>query len=133
MQRARYLARIVVEFAPERTQSFALIVIDKDSPFGFNFVHWMIYDIPEGKREIPGDIGKQEKLPDGLRQGLNDFEKIGYVGPCPPGHSPHHYLFDLYALDTKLNLGSGASKRQIENAMKGHVLAWGELVGEYQR
>jgi len=122
-----------VEFAPERTQSFALIVIDKDSPFGFNFVHWMIYDIPEGKREIPGDIGKQEKLPDGLRQGLNDFEKIGYVGPCPPGHSPHHYLFDLYALDTKLNLGSGASKKQIENAMKGHVLAWGELVGEYQR
>jgi len=118
---------------PERTQSFALIVTDKDSPFGLNFVHWVLYDLPADKRELPQGIAKQEQLPDGSLQGHNGFDKIGYVGPCPPGKSAHRYVFDLYALDTKLNLPPGASKKQVVKAMKGHVLARGEIVGKFQR
>lgn len=117
---------------PERTQSFVLIVIDKDSPLGFKFTHWVLYDMPPDKRELAEDIAKQEQLPDGSRQGLNDYDLISYVGPCPPAHSHHHYVFDLYALDTKLNLPPRASKKQVLKAMKGHVLASGELVGLFQ-
>jgi Raf kinase inhibitor-like YbhB/YbcL family protein len=117
---------------PDHTQSFALIVIDKDSPFGFKFTHWALYDMPSDKRELPQNTPKQEQLPDGSRQGHNDYDGIGYVGPCPPGHSAHHYVFDLYALDTKVNLPPGASKKQVLKAMKEHVLASGELVGRYQ-
>jgi Raf kinase inhibitor-like YbhB/YbcL family protein len=117
---------------PEHTQSFALIVFDNDSPFGFKFTHWLLYDIPPDKRDLPENTPKQEQLPDGSRQGHNDYDKIGYVGPCPPGHSPHRYVFDLYALDTQLNLPPGASKKQVLKAMKGHVLASSELVGRFQ-
>jgi Raf kinase inhibitor-like YbhB/YbcL family protein len=116
---------------PEHTQSFALIVFDKDSPFGFKFTHWVLYDIPSDKRELPENTAKQEQLPDGSRQGKNDYNRIGYVGPCPP-RGTHHYIFTLYALDTKLNLPSGASKKQVVKAMNGHVLASGELVGRFQ-
>ncbi len=118
---------------PEATLSFALIVFDRDSPLGFKFTHWVLYDIPPDMRELAEDVAKQEQLPDGSRQGPNDYDKVGYVGPCPPGHSPHHYVFDLYALDTKLNLPPRASKKQVLKAMKGHVLASGELVGRYQQ
>jgi len=117
---------------PEHTQSFALIVFDKDSPFGFKFTHWVLYDMPSDKRELAEDVAKQEQLPDGSHQGLNDYERIGYVGPCPPGHSTHHYVFDLYALDTNLNLPPRASKKQVLKAVKGHILASGELVGRFQ-
>jgi Raf kinase inhibitor-like YbhB/YbcL family protein len=125
---------------PEPTQSFALLVTDKDSLFG-TFVHWVLYDLPSDKREIPQGFAKQ-KHPDGSRQGRNGFfvvgmevfqDKIGYERPCPPGKSTHRYVFALYALDTKLNLPSGASKKQVLKTMSGHVLAQGELVGHYQR
>ena len=115
---------------PARTQSFALIAFDKDSPFGFKFTHWVIYDIPPDKRELAEDVAKQEQLSDGSRQGLNDYDRVGYVGPCPP-HGTHHYVFTLYALDTKLNLAPRASKKQVVKAMKGHVLASGELIGRF--
>jgi Raf kinase inhibitor-like YbhB/YbcL family protein len=117
---------------PEHTQSLALIVFDKDSPFGFKFTHWVLYDMAPDKRELAENVAKQEQLPDGSRQGPNDYDRIGYVGPCPPGHSSHHYVFDLYALDTKLNLPPRASKKQVLKAMKGHILASGELVGQFQ-
>jgi Raf kinase inhibitor-like YbhB/YbcL family protein len=127
---------------PERTQSFALIVIDKDSRFGSvvgyflrwvlgYFAHWVVYDIPADKRELPEGTAKVGQLPDGSRQGQNDFDKTGYGGPCPPGSSSHHYVFTLYALDTKLNLSPGASMEQVLKAMNGHVLATGELMGRY--
>jgi Raf kinase inhibitor-like YbhB/YbcL family protein len=116
---------------PEHTQSFALIALDKDSPFGFKFTHWVLYDMPPDKRELAEDIAKQEQLPDGSRQGHNDYDRIGYVGPCPP-RGTHRYVFTLYALDTKLNLPPGASKKQVAKAMNGHVLASGELVGRFQ-
>ena len=117
--------------APQHTQSFALIAFDRDSPFGFKFTHWVIYDIPPEKRELPDDVPKQAQLPDGSRQGVNDYERTGYVGPCPP-HGVHHYVFTVYALDTKLDLPPPASKKQVQNAMKGHILASGELVGQFQ-
>ena len=95
----------------------------------FKFTHWLLYDIPPDKDELAEDVAKQAQLPDGSRQGPNDNDKIGYVGPCPPGHSLHHYVFSL---DTKLNLSDGASKKQVLKAMTGHVLARGELVGTFQ-
>jgi Raf kinase inhibitor-like YbhB/YbcL family protein len=93
----------------------------------------LFYDLPADKRELPQGIAKQERLPDGSLQGHNGFDKIGYVGPCPPGKSAHRYVFDLHALDRKLNLPPGASKKQVVKAIKGHVLASGELVGKFQR
>jgi len=116
---------------PAGTQSFALVVFDKDSPFGFKFTHWVLYDIPPDKRELLENTPKQDQLPDGSRQGKNDYDRIGYVGPCPP-KGTHHYVFTVYALDTKLNLPPGASKKQVVKAMNGHVLASGELVGRFQ-
>ena len=127
---------------PGRTRSFALIVIDNNSRFGSvvgavlhwvlgYFVHWVMYDLPAEKRELPEGVAKLGQLPDGSRQGQNDFDKTGYGGPCPPGNSSHRYVFTLYALDTKLNLPSGASKDQVLKAINGHVLATGELVGHY--
>jgi Raf kinase inhibitor-like YbhB/YbcL family protein len=117
---------------PSGTQSFALIVFDKDSRFGYSFTHWVLYDLPADKRELPEGLLKQEQLPDGSRQGPNDFDKTGYVGPCPSGKSAHHYVFTLYALDSKLNLPAGASRKDVEKAATGHVLAYGELIGTYQ-
>jgi len=117
---------------PARTQSFALIAFDRDSLFGFKFTHWVLYDLSPDKRELDENVLKQAQLADGSRQGPNDNDRIGYVGPCPPGHSPHHYVFDLYALDTKLNLPAGATKKQVVEAMKDHVLARGEIVARFQ-
>jgi Raf kinase inhibitor-like YbhB/YbcL family protein len=118
---------------PPGTESFALLETDMDSLFGYGFVHWVLYNLPPGKRELPEGVAKQEQLADGSQQGLNDFDDVGYVGPCPPGKSPHRYALVLYALDTKLNLPSRTSKKQVLKAMEGHVLGYGELVGRYQR
>jgi Raf kinase inhibitor-like YbhB/YbcL family protein len=117
---------------PATTESFALIVFDPDAPAG-EFVHWVVYNLPAEKRELAEGLPKQEQLPDGARQGMNDFGKTGYGGPCPPGKSTHRYVFVLYAVDTKLNLPRGATREQVEKALKGHILARGELIGRYQR
>jgi Raf kinase inhibitor-like YbhB/YbcL family protein len=117
---------------PAGTQSFAIIAVDRDSPLNFAFVHWVLYDLPAEKRELPEGLPKQGQLPDGSRQGQNDDDKIGYMGPCPPGKSAHRYVFALYALDSRLNLPAGATRRQVEKALKGHILAHGELIGRYQ-
>jgi len=115
---------------PAGTQSLALIVVDRDAPFG-SFVHWVLYDMPAGKRELLEGLPKLEQLPDGSRQGQNDFDKPGYGGPCPPGKSPHRYVFALYALDSRLNLPAGATRREVEDAMRGHILAHGEMIVRY--
>jgi Raf kinase inhibitor-like YbhB/YbcL family protein len=117
---------------PAGTQSFALIVVDRDAPLG-TFVHWILYDLPADKRELPEGLPKQEQLADGSRQGQNDFDKAGYGGPCPPGSSTHRYVFALYALDSKLNLPAGATRKQVENLLRGHILARGELTGRYHQ
>jgi hypothetical protein len=117
---------------PERTQSFALIMDDPDAPVG-TWVHWVLYDLPADTRELAEGVPKQEQLPNGGRQGRNDFGKIGHGGPCPPPGKPHRYFFKLYALDAKLNLKAGATKAEVERAMKGHILAQAELMGRYGR
>jgi len=121
---------------PSGTQSFALIAVDRDSLFGsfthWFFPHWILYNLPPEVRELPEALPKQEQLADGSRQGLNGFDKVGYVGPCPPGKSPHRYAFVLYALDSKLELPAGATRKLVEKALEKHILAQGELIGRYQ-
>jgi len=117
---------------PGATQSFALIADDPDAPVG-TWVHWVLFDLPANARALPQNIPKKEQLADGSRQGRNDFRKIGYGGPCPPPGRPHRYFFKLYALDTRLNLKPGATKKDVERAMQGHILAQGEWVGRYGR
>jgi hypothetical protein len=117
---------------PAGTQSFALIADDPDAPSG-TWVHWVIYNLPSTAKELPEGVQKAEKLPDGATQGRNDFRKIGYGGPCPPPGKPHRYFFKLYALDTKLSLKPGATKAEVESAIKGHTLAQTEIMGKYGR
>jgi Raf kinase inhibitor-like YbhB/YbcL family protein len=116
---------------PAGTRSFALTVVDLDSLFG-SFTHWILYGLPADARELPEGVPKQEQLPDGSKQGRNDFDRTGYRGPCPPGKPGHRYVFTLYALDSKLDLPAGATRKQVEEAMNGHVLAHGEVIGRYQ-
>jgi Raf kinase inhibitor-like YbhB/YbcL family protein len=118
------------EEVPAGTQSMALIMDDPDAP-GRTFVHWVIYNIPASRSGLPSGVAKNNTLDDGSLQGKNDFGKIGYGGPCPPSGKPHRYVFKVYALDTELDLKSGATKSQLEAAMKGHILAQGEMVGTY--
>lgn len=117
---------------PAGTQSFALICDDPDAPAG-TWVHWVIYDLPPTARSLPEGVPANETLENGARQGRNDFRRIGYGGPCPPRGPAHRYFFKLYALDTKLNLKSGATKMELERAMKGHILAQAEWMGRYGR
>ena len=117
---------------PAGTESFALIADDPDAPVG-TWVHWVLYDLPASTREFDEGVPKQEQLPSGARQGRNDFGKIGYDGPCPPPGKPHRYFFKLYALDTKTNLRAGATKADVERALKGHSLGQAELMGRYGR
>ncbi|HEY81752.1 MAG TPA: YbhB/YbcL family Raf kinase inhibitor-like protein [Dehalococcoidia bacterium] len=117
---------------PAGTQSFALIMDDPDAPGGV-FTHWVLFNLPPISRNLPEGVPAQAQLPDGSFQGKNDFGKIGYGGPCPPPGRPHRYQFTLYALDQPLNLPAGASKKQVIQAMQGHILAQGRLTGTYQR
>ena len=117
---------------PAKTQSVALIVRDPDAPAG-TFVHWILFNLPPGADHLSEGVPKQEALADGSRQGVNDFGDVGYGGPCPPRGSTHRYFFTLYALDTKLTLAPGAREKQVSAAMKGHVLAEGQLMGRYHR
>jgi Raf kinase inhibitor-like YbhB/YbcL family protein len=116
---------------PTGAQSLALIADDPDAPVG-TWVHWVIYNMDANTRELPEGVEKKDELSIGL-QGRNDFRRIGYGGPCPPPGKPHRYFFKLYALDTKLNLKSGATKAEVEQAMKGHILGQTELMGRYGR
>jgi len=118
--------------APAAARSFALIMDDPDAPAG-TWVHWVLYNLPANTSQLPEGLEKQEQLATGALQGRNEFRKIGYGGPCPPPGTPHHYYFKLFALDTKLNLKAGATKADLERAMKGHILGEAELMGRYGR
>ena len=121
--------------APKGTAALALICDDPDAPAG-TWVHWVLYDVaPNEKGTLPAALQKEPELkePRGGRQGKNDFGRIGYGGPCPPRGKAHRYFFKLYALDRELALPPGKSKAEIEQAMKGHVLAEAKLMGTYQR
>jgi len=115
---------------PEKTKTIALICDDPDAPRG-TWVHWVVFNLPADTRSLPAGIPPQEKIDSpGGNQGLNDFGKIGYRGPCPPGGT-HRYNFRLYALDSDLSLHYGATKDQLLKAMEGHILTYGQLVGRY--
>lgn len=116
---------------PEGTKTLALVSDDPDAPVG-TWVHWVIYNIPASWNGLPEGFPAVEETEEGIRQGLNDFRKIGYGGPCPPSGT-HRYFFKLYALDSALPLKSGATKMELLEAMKGHVLASAELIGLYSR
>jgi Raf kinase inhibitor-like YbhB/YbcL family protein len=117
---------------PTGTASLALICDDPDAPVG-TWVHWVLYDLPPDTTGLEEAVPASERI-DGLAtQGKNDFKRVGYGGPCPPSGKPHRYFFKLYALDSKLGLKPGATKKELEKAMKGHILAEGTLMGTYQR
>lgn len=116
---------------PAGTKSFALICDDPDAPMG-TWVHWVIFNLPADSTRLAEHIRPQEVLESGAKQGKNDFGKIGYGGPCPPSGT-HRYYFKLYALDTELDLASGIRKPQLLQAMQGHILAEGQLMGKYKR
>ena len=117
---------------PRGTQSFALIEEDPDAPSG-TFVHWVAYDLPAAYRSLPEALSGNDEMPGGGRQGTNDFAKTGYSGPCPPPGKPHRYFIRLYALDAKLDLRPAATRKALDSAMQGHILAQAELMGRYQR
>ena len=116
---------------PSETKSFALINDDPDAPAG-TWVHWVIYNIPAAEKELKEGIPPKENLDNGAVQGLNDFGKSGYGGPCPPGGT-HRYYFRIYALDTKLDLQGDITQEKLTDAIKGHILAEGQLMGKYSR
>ena len=116
---------------PEGTQSFVLICDDPDAPMR-TFVHWVLYNLPADTRQLPENIPSSAKLANGGVHGKNDFRQLGYGGPCPPGGT-HRYFFKLYALSRQLDLAPGATKAQVERAMKGQILAETEMIGRYRR
>lgn len=119
-------------FAPEETQSFVLIMEDPDAPDPAaplrTWVHWVLLDLPANARSLRED---QHELPPGTLEGLNDAQRTGYTGPCPPT-GRHRYVFRLYALDTKLKLIK-PQRAQLEEAMQHHILARAELTGSYEK
>jgi hypothetical protein len=120
---------------PEAAKSLALIADDPDAPDPkapkMTWVHWVLYDIPPRVTSLAQGVSPRE-LPAGTLEGLNDWKKTGYRGPCPPV-GKHRYFFKLYALDTVLPDLHQPTKAALEKALEGHVLAKAELVGLYQR
>jgi len=117
---------------PSETQSFALIMDDPDATGGV-FTHWLLFNLPADNRELPEAVPLDNELANGALQGKNSFGKIGYGSPCPPPGPAHHYRFTIYALDQPLDLMAGASRKQVIDAITGHILARGQLIGMYQR
>lgn len=120
---------------PEGTRSLALIVDDPDAPDPaapkMTWVHWVLYDLPPTTTRLPAAVATAA-LPPGTREGLNDFERTAYGGPCPP-IGRHRYLHKLFALDVTLGDLGQPTSADLQAAMKGHVLAEAVLVGTYQK
>ena len=117
---------------PPKTNSLALVVDDPDAPAG-TWVHWVLYGMPASLRALPEGVAPRNTLADIGTQGVNDFRKVGYGGPCPPPGPAHRYVFTLYALDIALQLPARKTKTDLAKAIAGHVLAQAELVGRYRR
>lgn len=116
---------------PPEAASLALIVDDPDAPAKV-WVHWVLYDVPPDAAGLDEGVPGQDTLANGAVHGRNDFDALGYGGPCPP-RGTHRYRFTLYALDTKLNLPPGASKAEVLAAMDTHILAEERLTALYER
>lgn len=120
--------------APAGTAAWALIAEDPDAPGG-SWVHWVLFNLPAGTTALPEGVAKTERLEalGGALQGRNDFRRIGYGGPCPPPGRAHRYFFRLYALNAALPLQAGATRQEVERAMRGHVVGEATLMGTYAR
>ena len=119
------------ENIPSKTKELAMICDDPDAPMG-TWVHWVIYKISPQVKGLTENIPTEKKLSSGMVQGMNDFGRIGYGGPCPPGGT-HRYFFKIYALDAVINLEPGATKAQVLRAIQGHILEETQLIGKYKR
>jgi hypothetical protein len=118
--------------APANTRAFALIADDPDAPVG-TWVHWVLFNLPAALQGMPEGIPAEQNPVAGGMHGANSWRRNGYGGPCPPSGT-HRYFFKLYALDAPLaGLTSRSTARDVEAAMKGHILAQGQLMGRYQR
>jgi Raf kinase inhibitor-like YbhB/YbcL family protein len=117
---------------PAGTESLVLIGDDPDAPAG-TWVHWVLFNLPATARSLPEGLPAGEVVEGGGVQGNNGWMRLGYGGPCPPRGSTHRYPFKLYALDTTLELDAGASKKDVEEAMAGHILAQGQIMARYER
>lgn len=117
---------LTISEVPKSAKELVLIVDDPDAPMG-TWVHWILYNIPIDTTKI-----NNKNLPARVKQGMTDFGRIGWGGPCPP-NGTHRYFFKLYAIDKSLNLPEGATKMQVENEIKGHIIEKTELIGLYER
>ena len=121
---------LIIKEVPSHTKSLVLIMDDPDVPASVRkdcmWDHWVVFNIPPTTTHIPKD-----SMPQGII-GKNTGGTLCYQGPCPPDRE-HRYFFKLYALDCELDLSEGASKKQVEKAMQGHVIAQTELIGKYKR
>lgn len=117
---------LVIQGAPAGTKSLALIVDDPDAPRGI-WVHWVVWNFDPKTTEI-----REDSVPKGAAQGMNDFRKHNYGGPCPPSGT-HRYFFKLYALDAQLTIGANSDKAALEKAMQGHIISQAQIMGTYKR
>jgi hypothetical protein len=117
---------------PPTAKSIAVICDDPDAPLG-TWVHWVLYNLPATATKLEAKVPSDDALPGGARQGINDFHRVGYGGPCPPPGKPHRYFFKIYALDAVLAPMQRATREQLLAAMQGHVVAEGALMGTYKR
>ncbi|MGA3292405.1 MAG: YbhB/YbcL family Raf kinase inhibitor-like protein [Candidatus Acidiferrales bacterium] len=121
---------------PKGTASFVLILHDADAHVAKAFddiPHWVVFNIPGDATQLPEGVPPDAPLANGTMQGNNMMRRAAYQGPCAPPGAPHHYTFELYALDTKLDLPQGASRADIEKAMDGHVLSATVYIGLFSR
>lgn len=117
---------------PTDTKSITLIMDDPDAPTGL-FTHWIIFNIPRECKGLPEAVPNKLVLEDGSLQGKNTAETIGYYGPYPPIGPPHRYQFHLYAMDKILDVEAGASRKEVLEAMQGHIISSTLITGLYQR
>ncbi len=117
---------LLIENIPAKAKSLALIVDDPDAPRG-TWVHWVLWNISPGTGEI-----KENSVPPGAVQGVNDFRLREYRGPCPPSGT-HRYFFKVYALDAVLNLSPNSTKEDTEKAMQGHIIGQARIIGLYEK
>jgi len=116
---------------PAGAKSLALIADDPDAPVG-TWMHWVVFNLPVTAAGLPQGIKDEKQLAGGGTQGTNSWRRIGYGGPCPPSGT-HRYFFKLYALDTTLSLGNSTTAKDLQGAMKGHILAQTQLMGRFKR
>ncbi|MEM4089936.1 MAG: YbhB/YbcL family Raf kinase inhibitor-like protein [Thermoplasmatales archaeon] len=125
--------RISIAGIPGGTRSLSILVEDPDAPVGL-FVHWVLFNLPPSTTEIKSGMDRSRRMPDGTKQGKNDFGRIGYDGPCPPkGHGYHRYYFKLYALNSTISLSGTPVRQDLLKRMEGKIIETAETMGRYRR